>query len=91
VSRQSTGVSASAEEPIVGKIVIDSLVVDATDDEMVGVADQVNIVSRDSDKGGWLLIETEDAHNAVRVRPASEVRLEFEEPPSLDVLPSPDD
>ena len=74
-----------------GKIVIDSLVVEATDDEMVGVADQVNTITRDSDKGGWLLIETEDAHNAVRVGPASEVRLEFEEPPSLDVLPTPED
>ena len=32
----------------------------------------MNTIVRESDKGGWMLIETEDAHNAVWV-PASEV------------------
>ena len=69
-----------------GKVIIDSLVVDdANDDELTGIAEQVTTIFRDSDKGGWMLIETEDAHNAVWVSPASEVRLEYDsEPPSLD-------
>lgn len=69
-----------------GKIKIDSLVVeDATDNELAGIARQVSTIFRESDKGGWMLIETEDAHNAVWVSPASEVRLEYDaSPPSLD-------
>lgn len=68
-----------------GKVVIDSLVVEeATDDEMTELASQVNKILRESDKGGWLLIETEEAHNAVWVSPASEVRMEFDEAPALD-------
>ena len=69
-----------------GKVMIDSLVVDdANDDELTGLADQMNTIFRESDKGGWMLIETEDAHNAVWVSPASEVRLEYDaSPPALD-------
>lgn len=42
----------------------------------------MNTIVRESDKGGWMLIETEDAHNAVWVSPAFEVRLEYDEEPS---------
>ena len=68
------------------KVKIDSLVVEeATDEDLTGIAHQMNTIVRESDKGGWMLIETEDAHNAVWVSPASEVRLEYdEEPPALD-------
>ena len=68
------------------KVKIDSLIVEeATDEELTGIAHQMNAIVRESDKGGWMLIETEDAHNAVWVSPASEVILEYdEEPPELD-------
>jgi len=70
----------------VAKVKIDSLVVEgATDDDLTGIAHQLNTIVRTSDKGGWMLIGTEDAHNAVWVSPASEVRLEYDaEPPALD-------
>jgi hypothetical protein len=45
-----------------GKIVIDSLAVEASDEEMAEVVDQVSTIFRDSDGGGWMNIETEDAH-----------------------------
>ena len=69
-----------------GKAKIDSLVVDdATDAELTELARQVTAIFRDSDKGGWMLVETEDSHNAVWVSPASEVRLEYDaSPPALD-------
>jgi hypothetical protein len=68
-----------------GKIVIDSLAVEASDEEMAEVVDQVSTIFRGSDGGGWMNIETEDAHNVVWVSPASEVRLEFDDqPPALE-------
>jgi len=66
----------------VAKVKIDSLVVeDATDAELTTIARQISTIFRDSKKGGWILIETEDAHNAIWVSPASEVRLEYDARP----------
>ena len=67
------------------KVKIDSLVVeDATDVELTEIARQVSTIFRESKKGGWILIETEDAHNAIWISPASEVRLEYDaRPPAL--------
>ena len=86
---QHSGIRLNTEEPPVGKVVISSLVVDATDDDMIGIARQISTIFTNSNKGGWMLIETEDAHNAVWVNPALEIRLEFDERPSLEAPPSP--
>ena len=74
-----------------GKVVIDSLVIEeATDAEMTGLAYQMSRIL-DGDKGRWMLIETDSAHNAIWVHPTSEVRLEFDEHPLLGELLPPEE
>ena len=70
------------EEPPVGKLIINSLIVEeASDTDLTGIAHQMNAIFNKSDKGGWMLIQTDGAHNAVWVSPASDVRLEFDDEP----------
>jgi len=46
--------------------IIDSSVVDdATDHTLTGPACQISMSFRGSDKGGWMLIEPDDAYHAV--------------------------
>ena len=69
-----------------GKIIINSLVIEqATNDQMGGLVRQISKLLRDSEKGGWMLVETDGAQNLVWISPASDIRMEYDaDPPTFD-------
>jgi hypothetical protein len=78
-------VAARVTRSPMGKIIINSLTIEqATNEQMGDLMRQISEILRDSERGGWMLVETDGAQNAIWISPACDIRMEYDVDESTD-------